>query len=138
MRSLRYAWALPASLVGAAFAAMWLAGGAACRRVDGTIEVSGGALANCVRRLPGAMRFGAITFGHVIIGVDEACLAACRDHERVHVRQYERWGVFFFPLYAASSAIAWLRGGDPYLDNHFEREAFRATPRSGGGSTRSG
>jgi hypothetical protein len=43
----------------------------------------------------------------------------------VHVRQYERWGVLFFPLYAASSLWQLARGRDPYRDNRFEREAFR-------------
>ena len=68
-------------------------------------------------------RFDAITLGHVVIGASPAALARCRAHERVHVRQYERFGVLFFPLYAASSALQWLRGRDPYWDNRFERQA---------------
>jgi hypothetical protein len=59
----------------------------------------------------------------VILGVDRATLAAVRAHEQVHVRQYERWGVLFVPAYLASSAVQLLRGGRPYLDNRFEREA---------------
>jgi tetratricopeptide (TPR) repeat protein len=47
-----------------------------------------------------------------------------REHERVHVRQYERWGPLFIPLYLAAAAIAWWKGLDPYRDNPFEREAF--------------
>jgi hypothetical protein len=42
----------------------------------------------------------------------------------VHVRQYERWGMLFFPLYLFSSLLQIVRGCDPYLDNSFEREAF--------------
>jgi hypothetical protein len=52
----------------------------------------------------------------------------CRTHELVHVRQYERWGPLFVPAYLASSAIIWLRGGDPYRDNPFEREAYAVAP----------
>ena len=47
-----------------------------------------------------------------------------RDHEHVHVRQYERWGPFMLPAYFLSSFLAWRRGGDYYLDNRFEREAY--------------
>jgi hypothetical protein len=70
------------------------------------------------------LAFSAITLGHVILGADHATLASVRSHEQVHVRQYERWGVLFFPLYLGSSALAWMRGGDPYRDNAFEQEAF--------------
>jgi hypothetical protein len=31
------------------------------------------------------------------------------------------------PLYLLSSAVALLRGMDPYRDNRFEQEAFRAS-----------
>lgn len=66
----------------------------------------------------------AITFGHVVWGCDQSCLDWSRNHERVHVRQYERWGPLFIPLYLAFSAIVAWRGLDPYRDNPFEREAF--------------
>ena len=127
---IRDAWAAPATLVGLVCAAFALACGARARVCDGAIEVGGGNLARCVAKLPAAMRFGAITLGHVIIGLDEAMLAHCRAHEHVHVRQYERWGVLFFPLYLGSSAWQWMRGRDPYRDNRFEREAFGRTPRA--------
>jgi hypothetical protein len=42
----------------------------------------------------------------------------------VHIRQYERWGVFMVPLYLLAGAVLYLRGFDPYLDNPFEREAY--------------
>lgn len=129
-RSLRYLWAAPASLAGLALAAPAMLLGAKARVVRGAIEVGGGWLERGVQRLPGPYRFGAITFGHVIIGINEPVLAACRDHEHVHVRQYERWGPLFIPLYLASSLLELVRGGDPYLDNHFEREAY-GRPRSG-------
>lgn len=128
----RYAWAAPATLVGLALAAFSLALGATARRVDGTLEVGGGAAARWARRAPDGLRFGAITFGHVILGLDEVNLAACRAHERVHVRQYERWGLFFFPAYALASAWQALHGRNWYLDNPFEREA-RASCAQGSG-----
>lgn len=99
------------------------AAGARMRLLDGTLEVGGGRIGAAIARLPQWMQFHAITLGHVIIGVDEAHLAACRAHERVHVRQYERWGVLFFPLYFGSSVLQLVLRRDPYWDNHFERQA---------------
>ncbi|MDO8964417.1 MAG: hypothetical protein Q7W30_08015 [Coriobacteriia bacterium] len=55
-------------------------------------------------------------------------------HEHVHVRQYERWGPFFLPAYAISSLVQLARGGDPYRDNRFERQAYAESvtdPRAG-------
>ena len=57
-------------------------------------------------------------------------LGQVRSHEHVHVQQYERWGVLFFPLYVASSVVQLVRGRNPYLNNCFEREAYaRVTPK---------
>jgi hypothetical protein len=123
----RYAWASPATLVGLMFSLPALAAGARGRIVEGAVEIAGGRLAACVSMLPRGCRFGAITFGHVIIGVDRATLSCCRVHEHVHVRQYERWGALFFPLYLASSLLQLVRRRDPYLDNAFEREAFETS-----------
>lgn len=119
----RYAWAAPATLVGVCLSVAALAAGARPRIADGCIEVAGGRIARCIARLPRRCRFSAITFGHVIIGVDHATLSACRRHEQVHVRQYERWGVLFFPLYIGSSLMQLMLHRDPYHDNRFEREA---------------
>ncbi len=69
-----------------------------------------------------------MTLGHVVLGRDPAALDQSRAHERVHVAQCERWGVAFLPAYACASALAWLRGGDAYFDNAFEREAWRLAP----------
>jgi hypothetical protein len=133
MKFLRYLWASPATLAGLVAALPCVLAGARCRVVDGALEFAGGALMRLVGRAPTALRFAAITLGHVIIGLDSRGLDNCRAHEHVHVRQYERWGVLFFPLYLASSAWQWARRRDPYRDNVFEREAFRATPPPGGG-----
>ena len=124
VRIVRYAWASPATLVGIVPALLALISGARPRVIEGAIEVAGGRMHDLIGRLPRACRFGAITFGHVIICVDASTAVAVRAHEHVHVRQYERWGVLFFPLYVGSSVVQWLRGRDPYRDNRFEREAF--------------
>jgi hypothetical protein len=65
-----------------------------------------------------------MTWGHVVIGTDRSALDRSRNHERIHVRQYERWGVLFVPMYLACSAWVWFRGRDPYRDNPFEIDAY--------------
>jgi len=121
---MRYVWALPATAVGLLFAALALCAGATIRFADGVIEVAGGQLERIVSLLPPSARFVAITLGRVIIGIDHAALRRVRSHEHVHVQQYERWGLIFFPLYVASSLVQLLHGRDPYLNNCFEREAY--------------
>lgn len=125
LRLLRYIWAAPATLVGLLAALVALSLGAKARSVRGVIEVSGGGLAAAVLRLPADRRFSAITFGHVVLGLAPDVLDRLRGHEHAHVRQYERWGLLFFPLYAASSVLAWLGHRDAYWHNHFECEARR-------------
>lgn len=96
------------------------------RVVEGVIEVHGPLVKWMLTHgtpLPGGA--SAMTFGHVVLGVSEAALERTRAHERVHVRQYERWGPLFLPAYLAASVWAFVRGRHVYLDNPFEREAFR-------------
>jgi hypothetical protein len=131
LRTLRYLWAGPATVLGLVFAALAVCGGARLRLVGGVVEVGGGRFGALLGRMPRALRFEAITFGHVVLGRSPAVLVRLRRHERVHVRQYERWGAFFFPAYLGSSLWQLVRGRDPYRHNRFEREAFRA---SGGGT----
>jgi hypothetical protein len=116
---MRYAWALPATAIGLLLSGLALSMGATIRLVDGVLEVAGGRVDRLASLLP-PPRIVAITFGHVIIGVDHGTLGRVRSHEHVHVRQYERWGIVFFPLYIASSLVQLLLGRDPYLDNCFE------------------
>jgi len=122
-RLLPLLWAAPCSAVGLALATPLLLLGARARPRAGTLEVcwraDDAACGPVARRLP----FCAVTLGHVIVGVTAQALDRSRAHERVHVRQYERWGLFFFPAYAASSLWQWLRGRRPYWDNAFEIEA---------------
>lgn len=129
MKLLRYLWVAPASVVGLLLGMLAIASGARARVVDGALEVGGGRVRALILRLPEGLRFGAITLGHVIVGIDPGVLAHARSHEQVHVRQYEKWGLFFFPLYLGSSLLQLARGRDPYRDNCFEVEAFEKERR---------
>lgn len=122
--SLLILWACPASIIGLFLGVLGLATGGRGQRRARVLEFHGGSVTWLLRHLPllgGAM---AMTLGHVVIGQDATALDESRQHELVHVRQYERWGPLFLPLYGAFSCWQWLRGGDPYRDNPFEREAF--------------
>ena len=90
----------------------------------GVLEFGGGSIGRWVSRLPAPFAFSAITFGHVVLGIDHATLTVVRTHEQAHVRQYERWGPFFVPAYLLSSLVQLLRGRNLYRDNYFEREAY--------------
>jgi hypothetical protein len=93
--------------------------------VDGVLEVWGGALSfllsRCVPIRGGAL---AMTLGHVVLGRSEQAMEITRAHERVHVRQCERWGPFFIPAYFLAGLIVIFRGGHGYRNNWFEREAY--------------
>ena len=102
-----------------------LASGGRARVVDGVLEVHGGLLKFLLSRCT-PLRGGAsaMTLGHVVIARDAELMEATRRHERVHVRQCERWGPFFLPAYFLASLVALMRGKRPYMDNVFEREAY--------------
>jgi hypothetical protein len=128
-RAVAYAWAAPTSAVGLALSALALPGGH-FRVVDGVLEVCGGWLPGALRRAtPLAGGATAVALGHVVLARDPACLAGSRTHERVHVRQAERWGPFFLPAYLVAGAVQLLQGRDPYRDNPFEVEARAASPQ---------
>lgn len=120
-----YLWAGPTTTVGLLAAAAAVVSGGSCRLVDGVIEAEGGWLRWMLRHLT-FLRGGAsaMTLGHVVLARDAKLLEMTRAHERVHVRQYERWGPFFVPAYLLGSVYAVLRGGRAYMDNPFEREAY--------------
>ena len=122
---LAYLWASPNTLLGILVAGPgWIAGGKA-RLVSGILEVHGPLPRFLLEWfVPLANGASAITLGHVVIGKSAAALEDCRAHEQVHVRQYERWGPFFIPAYFLASLEAWMRHGDPYRDNRFEKQAF--------------
>ena len=124
MRWLGYVWALPVSLVGALFALLArLSGGQYCV-VRGVLEASGGWPAKLLcRGFPFCGPAAAITLGHVVLGATQHALDTTRTHERVHVQQYARWGVLFVLAYPLAGVWAWVKGGNPYWDNAFERQA---------------
>jgi len=129
LKILLRAWAAPYSALGLCLGLTVLACGGHVRHRQGALEFGGGRLGQWLRRT--GLQFGAITFGHVILGLDAATLEAVRAHEQVHVRQYERWGPLFGPAYLLSSLVQLARGGRPYWDNRFEREAYaKATAAS--------
>ena len=127
LRLLLYLWALPVTLLGILIAFIARASGGKLQWVDGVLETAGGWSARVLQRgFPFSGAVAAITLGHVVVGVSAAALAATRAHERAHVRQFERWGLLLLVLYPAAGLLAWARGGHPYRDNHFEREARAA------------
>jgi hypothetical protein len=120
-RLARTLWAAPCTLLGAvAVLPALLVGGARARVVRGVIEVSGPPQeAWWTRRLP----FEAITLGHLVLARTPQAMDRLRAHERVHVRQAERWGPMFFVAYLSLGAWQWLRGRDAYRDHPFEIQA---------------
>lgn len=114
-----YAWASPCTIAGVTIGLLL---GGRFTRVDGVIEIQGPRIASVLRRLwvPAV----ALTFGHVVFGQDDVSLHSTRNHERVHVRQYERWGIAFVPAYLGWWIVLSLRGKDGYRDNPFEVEAY--------------
>jgi hypothetical protein len=119
-RWVRRLWAAPNSLIGLALGLVLLPWGARAQVVDGVLEIS------ALRRPPRRRwPFAAITLGHVVLATHAAELQRLRAHERVHVRQCERWGPLFLPAYLLAGAWQWLRGRGAYRDNPFEVEARR-------------
>ena len=129
-RPIRYLWALPTTAVGLLFVLAGLLTGGRARVVRGVLEVHGGLVAFFLRRLtPLKGGASAMTLGHVVLGRTAQDLDLSRDHERVHVRQCERWGPFFIPAYLLASLVLFLRRRNFYEDNPFEREAYGRTRR---------
>lgn len=123
-RLLRYLWAAPNTVLGLVLGGVAMLLGATAQRHRGVLEICGGRAGLAVAKLPPALGFSAMTLGHVILAVDRSALVQLRMHERVHVRQYERWGPLFLPAYLLSSLLQLLRGRNPYRENHFERQAY--------------
>lgn len=129
MKLARYLWALPTTSVGLLMVALALVSRGRLRLIDGVIEAHGGLLTLLLKKCaPFSSGIEAMTLGHVVVGQSAAALQRTRRHERVHVRQCERWGPAFIPAYLASALVALLRGKDAYLDNYFERQAFKEAP----------
>jgi hypothetical protein len=124
-RLLAYVWAGPTTLLGLVVVTLAVVTGGRVRAETGVLECSGGFATFALRRLT-LLKGGAaaMTLGHVVIGQNQDYLDRTRSHERVHVRQCERWGPFFIPAYVGTSLVLWLMRKDAYYDNFFEREAY--------------
>jgi hypothetical protein len=118
---------LPNTLLGLLIGYLAVAFGATAQKVDGCWEFYGGLVTWLLQRAPIGSGAMAMTIGHCILGQTKVALDITRQHEHVHVRQYEVWGPLFVPAYFTASAIAWLRGKNPYRDNFFEVEAYDST-----------
>jgi hypothetical protein len=123
----RYIWASPNSLIGLLFLPIVVLNKGGIQIVEGVLELHGSFI-SCVLRhcvpLPGGAL--AITFGHVVLGRDQESLSSTREHERVHVRQYELWGPAFIPAYLIASMWGLVTRTGVYYGNVFEREALRS------------
>jgi hypothetical protein len=131
-RMVVYLWVFPTTSAGLLFLPLALFSGGGAQWHEGVLEIHGGWVGRFLRKPAGIFLEGgasAMTLGHVVLGLDPATLRRTRSHERIHVRQCERWGPLFIPAYLLASLIVWLRGRDGYLDNPFEREAYdKETP----------
>ena len=112
-RAASYAWAAPMTAAGLLLGAV---ANTAPRIHQGALLFAhaGGLAARMLRW----RRFSAATLGHVIVALGEPS-EELLVHELVHVRQAERFGPLFAPLYLAGLA----RYG--YRANPFERAAYR-------------
>lgn len=128
LKLLKIVWASPYSLLGIAIGLLGIVTGGRGRIREGAIEFYGGSTRMFVRLLPTGIHTAGFTLGHVILGQDDLGLDRVCKHERVHVRQFESWGLFMGPAYLLASAWMWLRGRRAYLDNPFEVEAYREAP----------
>ncbi len=130
--ALRYCWAFPCSVLGLMASLFFAPFGIHSRVKNGVLEIYPQREA-VFRRLP----FSAITFGHVVLGKNADSLDVLRAHEQVHVRQYERWGIFFLAAYPLASLFELFRGRNPYWYNWFEVEARRLSDGASAASNNS-
>ena len=119
-----YAWASPNSLIGLVIGGVMSCSARGRGVIAGVLEVGGGLVGTLLGR----------EADRVALARDDArprdprdrrvALNQSRAHEHVHVRQYEQWGPFFLPAYAASSLWQLACGRRCYRDNWFERQAY--------------
>jgi hypothetical protein len=131
LQLLLWLWASPWSLVGMTLGGFGLLRGGKVQRIGRVLEFHGGFVRWFLRSFPLVKNASAVTFGHTILGLDADVLKEVREHEFVHVRQYERWGPLFVPAYLFCWCVLWWRGKHPYFDNPFEVEAYTKAPAVG-------
>lgn len=129
IRLIQVVWVAPNTLLGIAVGLVGLATGGGCQIRCGCLEFWGGFTTWFLYRISRGSGILAMTLGHSILGQSRAALDYAREHELVHVRQYQRWGPAFLPAYLGWSIWLWFRGKDPYRDNPFEVEAYAADER---------
>jgi len=127
-------WTLPNTLLGLVIGSVGLCSGGRLQFRRGCLEFYGGFARWFVRKMPLGDATLALTLGHTILGQSEVTLDLARNHEHVHVRQYEIWGPFFLFAYLGSSLWLWLIGKDAYHDNPFEIQAYSRESESDFGS----
>ena len=102
-----YVWVGPWSFVGLGIGLLGLATGGRAQIRRGVVEFYGGAASRFLHLLPNGKHVLAFTLGHTIIGKDGSSLNRARDHEHIHVAQYEKWGPVMGPAYLLWSAYLW-------------------------------
>lgn len=120
-------WAAPWSVWALTIGALGLLTGGGIQWSGEVLEFWGGFIPLFLKYFPFIAGSPVATFGHVVLGRSKRHLDACRPHQLVHVKQYERWGPLFVPAYITFWIVMWFRGKHPYLDNPFEREAYGHT-----------
>jgi hypothetical protein len=122
--TVKIVWAAPWSLFGLVIGGLGLLSGGRIRRKGRILEIWGGCLPKILRVFPFFSGSPVATFGHVVLGRTDCHLDACRNHQLIHVEQYELWGVLFVPAYLICGLALRIRGKRPYYDNPFEQQAF--------------
>ena len=117
-------WACPYTLLGLATGTVGLCTGGRARVRGRVVEFYGGGVTWLSQQFFFGQGVMAFTLGHTVLGQTHAALDIARDHELVHVRQFERWGPLMGPAYLGCSLVLWLMGRRPYRDNPFERQAY--------------
>lgn len=121
----KWLWAIPWTACGLLVGCIGLLSGGTVSRSGTVVEFTGGAVRRLLRHMPIVNGASAMTLGHVVLAQTIDDLERTREHELVHVRQYECWGPLFIPAYLLCSLILWMRGRNPYWDNPFEQQAYR-------------
>lgn len=116
-------WAFPYTFLGLLVGLLNAIAGGQARRVTGVWEFHGPLIARLLDLLP-LSSVMALTLGRTVLARNQLALDLTRDHERVHVRQFERWGPLMGPAYLGCSFLLWIRGRDWYRENPFEKQAF--------------
>lgn len=86
---LRVFWASPNTLLELVIGGVGLCFGGRARIQGRVIEFYDGGTKWFIQRLPHGQFILALTLGHIILGQTDASLDISREHEMVHVRQYE-------------------------------------------------